>query len=191
MQLLREACPLDRPYDVDNIYRILQNHNVDITHFKNGVLKYIFDDVSNAKQRLCIIGPSNTGLSEILNTETFISENTVYKFKPLLNAELIVIPELQKLLDSRVLKETALLALLSESSSLNIPVSSDGTQHKLKQDLPIFIMNQSSRFLSFSDLPSLNNRLSIVRFSGPPFSSNLQIPISGKALAYFLLRDQQ
>ncbi|RKP17833.1 hypothetical protein ROZALSC1DRAFT_30409 [Rozella allomycis CSF55] len=184
MQLLREACPLDRPYDVDNIYRILQNHHVDITHFKNN--------------RLCIIGPSNTGksrilqgLSEILNTETFISENTVYKFKPLLNAELIVIPELQKLLDSRVLKETALLALLSESSSLNIPVSSYGTQHKLKQDLPIFIMNQSSRFLSFSDLPSLNSRLSIVRFSGPPFSSNLQIPISGKALAYFLLRDQQ
>ncbi|RKP16332.1 hypothetical protein ROZALSC1DRAFT_25395 [Rozella allomycis CSF55] len=129
MQLLAEACPVERPNDVDNIYRILPNQNVDIFNFRTVYLKYIFEDVSNAKKRLCIIGPSNTGksrilqgIAEIVNTETFINEHTVYKFKPLLNAELIVIPELEKLPDSRVLKGTALLALLSDSSTLNIPV---------------------------------------------------------------------
>ncbi|RKP19426.1 hypothetical protein ROZALSC1DRAFT_22296 [Rozella allomycis CSF55] len=90
MEILHHLKPQEGPIETDNIYLILRTHNLDPHIFRAALLKFIFADVSNEKRRLCLIGSSNTGksriaqgLCDILKSATLISENTVYKLKPL------------------------------------------------------------------------------------------------------------
>ena len=197
-EILINAVPHERPGDVDNIIRILRNHNIDEEYFRNTLLNHIFYGNSKcaaSKNAIWLIGESNTGksriaeaLSEILDSAKVLPNSSVFNMAHCLHKELIIIEEFDKFVNIGNHREDFLARLLQNAAKVEVRHGASSVSVLSFRDfVPVLLMGQKED-LNVQDGPSIDNRTIKIYFDGEPFDQQ-DLFVSGSAMAWFLTQD--
>jgi hypothetical protein len=198
LRKLRRYAEIDvvNPVHVQNIYDILEFHDVDADEFRMKVLRHLTHERTTMKRQLIIIGKPSSGKSRLsagidalLNSKGMPTTKSLKKFENLskyastVELDLITAYELQKSMGKGALDEDEMCAVYENTADLEDPYC------ELPPQLPILSNSQGMYYVGPSgrqiDFDSIKERLDVIDLKNGAMPE-ADRTVTGAAMSYFL-----